>query len=65
MGALAAEQIEKKLARWSKRIEPFVKEAAGLGGAPDVDAWKSALDALRATLESSRVQQGMDLGDAD
>jgi spore coat protein H len=64
-GPFMAEQIEQKLSRWSKRIEPFVKESAGLGGAPDVEAWKSARDTVRDTLETVRAEHAFDLGDAD
>lgn len=64
-GSFTSEAIERKLALWSQRIEPFVKEAAGIGGAPDVDAWRTAMDALRDTLAMARAQQSADLGDAD
>ena len=54
-GALSESAIERKLSTWSQRIEPFVKESAGRGGAPDVDAWRAALDALRETLAKVRA----------
>jgi len=53
-GPLAPAAIDQKLERWSKRIEPFVVESAGIGGAPDVDGWRAALVALRQTLASAR-----------
>ena len=63
--SLSAEKIESKLSGWAKRIEPFVKESAGPGGAPAVEGWKSALQSLRDTLNAVRAQQSADLGDAD
>ena len=56
-GPLSPEAIERKLADWSKRIQPYVIESAGLGGAPDLDAWQAALSALREALSAARMQQ--------
>jgi hypothetical protein len=57
-GPFAQDAVDGELDRWSEQITPFVEAAAGMNGAPDGDAWRAAVAALRDTLSSSRQHRG-------
>jgi spore coat protein CotH len=57
-GPFSAASVEAKLAAWVGQIEPFVAEAAGVGGAPSSQEWESGLADLREKIDSQRMHRG-------
>lgn len=64
-GPFSARVTNARLAFWAHQIAPHVAEAAGVLGAPDTAAWRTALDALRTIIADTRAHRGYDYSDED
>ncbi|HKU39113.1 MAG TPA: CotH kinase family protein, partial [Polyangiales bacterium] len=57
-GPFSAANVAKKLDAWTPQLEPFVMEAASIRRGPKLADWQSAVDELRAKIESQRTHRG-------
>jgi CotH kinase protein len=56
--AFSASNVDLKLASWTSQIEAAVEEGAGLNGAPNSSAWRSAVEQLRGKIDMARMHRG-------
>ena len=58
-GPFSEEQVNALLDEWAAQIEPAVAEAhAAHADAPTVEAWRLAIDQLKAGLATARAGDG-------
>ena len=57
-GPLGVQKIDLTLAAMTTQLRGAVQEAAGIRGAPTVEAWLASVESLRATIASVRQNRG-------
>jgi len=57
-GPFAPANVNAKLERWSKQIEPLVVEATGINGADSRATWQRGMAELRTTISRARLNRG-------